>query len=59
MAKPLPTNNGQFEIPHIKIKLNNAGNADRLHMSAQVMEGKALKLLKMVKEDFKKMKIES
>lgn len=35
MAKSLPTNNGHFEILHIKIKFNNAGNADRLHMSAQ------------------------
>lgn len=35
MAKSLPTNNGQFGITHTKIQLNNAGNAERLHMSAQ------------------------
>lgn len=34
MAKSLPTN-GQFGITHIKIKLNNAGNAEKLHMSAE------------------------
>lgn len=34
MAKALPTN-GLFEITHIKIKHNNAGNAERLHMSAE------------------------
>lgn len=33
-AKALPTN-GQFEIIHIKIKHNNAGNAERLHVCAE------------------------
>lgn len=51
MAKALPTNNEQLEITHIKIKLNNAGNAERLHVM-RVIEGKAPKLLKVVREDF-------
>lgn len=50
----MPTNE-QFEITNIKTKLNNAGNAERLHECLGSWRGGGewdSKLLKMVREDF-------
>lgn len=51
MAKALLTN-GLFEITHIKIKHTNARMPKGCTRVLRVREGKALKLLKMVREDF-------